>query len=175
MVFHLGADLQEEDPGEPSGEGNAAEDGGCGREMHQPEGQCAHPEPEKGKEAHLSALPVEVGDQEGADRFAGFVLGHSGLSSVCLLYICRIAALSTAYCCCIEIFMGKNLKKAKSVRFSDEELDLIEQLMETRGRNFTETLVDAVYALRDQSANEPSDTELVQMMAARLGVKLKGK
>lgn len=71
--------------------------------------------------------------------------------------------------------MGKNLKKAKSVRFSDEELDLIEQLMETRGRNFTETLVDAVYALRDQSANEPSDTELVQMMAARLGVKLKGK
>ena len=69
--------------------------------------------------------------------------------------------------------MGKNLKTAKSVRFSDEELRIIDELMAARGSNFTETLVAGVHALRNQKDNEPSNGELVQMMASRLGVKLK--
>lgn len=93
-------------------------------------------------------------------------------------YCCCLAAIHTPYCCLVNRVllpyvknMGKNIKTPKTFRFSDEELALLASLSD--GRNMTETLVEGLKALREQRNNQPTDAELVHMMAERLGVKLK--
>lgn len=62
--------------------------------------------------------------------------------------------------------MGKNLKKSKTFRFSDEELDLLESL---RGDgSYTETIVAGLHALRDRNKTQPTNVELIEILRERL-------
>ena len=62
--------------------------------------------------------------------------------------------------------MGKNLKKSKTFRFSDGELALLESLK--GDGNYTETIVEALHALRDRNRNQPTNAELLAILAERL-------
>ena len=58
--------------------------------------------------------------------------------------------------------MGKNLKKSKTFRFSDSELELLESLK--GDGSYTETIVAGLQALRDRAANQPTNAELIDML-----------
>ena len=62
--------------------------------------------------------------------------------------------------------MGKNVKKSKTFRFSDSELELLESLKGDGG--YTETIVSALRALKDRGKNHPTNDELLAMLKERM-------
>jgi len=66
--------------------------------------------------------------------------------------------------------MGKNLKKQKQFRFSDSELALLERLKARHG-SYTNAVVRGLKALDEAGNNQPSDEDILSMLAERLGTK----
>lgn len=63
--------------------------------------------------------------------------------------------------------MGKNLKKSRTFRFSDDELELLESVK--GDGSYTDAIVRGLQSLRDRDANQPTNKELIEMLKARLG------
>lgn len=61
--------------------------------------------------------------------------------------------------------MAKNLKKAKTFRFSDDEMDLLDALKAKYG-SYNAGIVAA--ARHDLGQNQPSNTELLAILKERL-------
>lgn len=61
--------------------------------------------------------------------------------------------------------MAKNLKKAKSFRFSDDEMELLDALKDKYG-SYNRGIIAAARA--DLSREKPSNDELIAMLRTRL-------
>jgi len=62
--------------------------------------------------------------------------------------------------------MGKHAGKQKNIRFSDEEILVLDRLAEEYG-SIKAAVMAGLYQL--DGRNQPSNTELIEMLKARLG------
>ena len=62
--------------------------------------------------------------------------------------------------------MGKHLGTQKSIRFSEDELEVLEQLKDRHG-SYKAAIMASLR--RELGANQPTNKELIEMLKARLG------